>query len=248
MRKAFIPFIALFYCQCASHLDGHYEIMSMNGLNDFRIATDSCRIFVEFFERLGSISPAQQRGYEVKSSGPGMVTMEKTDIKDDGKIGTLYDPACIVTLLRDAGLPASGIVAGKYIPKLDRSGKTPFHYIQAIDLKPDDLVLNVTMKLARQSPWWTWLQVLDFMLHALVLPTVESNYYAMVQYKLLNRNKDVLSLWAVNVRAKYRGPLTKLPDEDEIVRLAFEQIESGFKSKMQSLGCSCNNKTLNTSR
>jgi hypothetical protein len=112
-------------------------------------------LLVEYFERLGFISPSEQRKYEVKSSGPGLFTLEKSGIEDESKVAVIYDPSFIVRLLRESGQPVCGIVAGKYRPELDRFGKTPINCIQSIDLKSDDFLLCMTLKIARKSPWWT---------------------------------------------------------------------------------------------
>jgi hypothetical protein len=219
---------------CAYHLADNYDIKRLDGPAEVEISSDQRRIYVDYFEHYGMIYNSAKKDFESKHSTTGEWHLYYLSDKNESGYGTSFNPCFLIQSLRESGIDISGIVVGKNQPFSDHTHQFCSAYIYNYELNPNDLILHGSMHMAQQSPWWTKIQWLDLMVHALIFPTIKVNYLAQVEFELLNKKRERLHHWVVMLELKYIGPLTRALGEEEVTKLACKKIENDIKNIISS--------------
>lgn len=103
--------------------------------------------------------------------------------------------------------------------------------------EPCDLILEGSVDASWNTPWWTWVQLLDVWVHAWFLPTLGRSLDATVELRLFDKEYQFIRSWRVNYRKKYIGQIwwmwghggaydlgKDVQMQQEVIEYAFEQL------------------------
>jgi len=106
-----------------------------------------------------------------------------------------------------------------------------------------DFILEGSIKVEWEDPWWTTAQVIDLMIHAWIFPTLGRDLVATSEIRLYNNEYNLLYSWSVEYTKSYMGDIwwgmshggaydqgADVEFQKEVMEYAFNEIKAELKS------------------
>ncbi len=170
-----LPLLALFFFTgCAIHSGGQLEV-DRSGPELTQSDWSDKRLWVRTFEHkaVSDVSSVYATGSGGTVSGLGVTR-------------TTYSapPRYLISAIEDAGI-------FKSVTPTIQMGSEP------------DLILEGSVTVECETPWWTWAQLVDLWIHAWFFPTLGRNWETVGEFSLYDKEHVLIHRWKFRLKDEY---------------------------------------------
>jgi|GEM_PF-3152158 len=170
-----LPLVALFFVTgCAIHSNGQLEV-NRSGPGLTQEDWNGKRLWVRTFEHTGisDVSSVYVTGSGGSAGGTGVTRSTYT-----------APPRYLISAIEDAGI-------FKSVTPTIHMGSEP------------DLILEGSVSVECNTPWWTWVQLADLWIHAWFFPTLGRNWETVGEFSLYDKEHVLLHRWKFRLKDEY---------------------------------------------